>query len=134
MWKEDKLLELMQTNYEIFGKKILNIKKAKQEWLINYFENKLYYMLDMFVALTSEYAREEMDCYGNVHDKEYYKKFNLTSKQCVEIFAFIYPRYFIKDKAVRLNKWDSEIILNYIEKGYRMQFYKLTYYGEKNND
>ena len=129
MWKENQLLELMQANHNLFGKEILLIHKAKQEWLINYFENKLYYMLDMWVTLESNYAREAMDCYGNVHDKTTYNKFNLTSKQCVEIFEFISPKYFIKNKSVCLNKWDSEIILNYIEKGFDMYQYKLCYCG-----
>ena len=132
MWKENELLEMMKANYEIFGKEILNIKKAKQEWLINYFEDKLYAMLDMWVAVNSYYAREELDCHLTAHKRKDFNRFNLTPKQCIEIFSFIYPRYFRKGRAVRLNEWDSRIVLNYIESGYDMYKYKLFYYGGNN--
>lgn len=37
MWEENQILKMMQTNFEIFGNEILQIKDADDDWLINYF-------------------------------------------------------------------------------------------------
>lgn len=81
--------------------------------------------------MASDYSKIYMDGWGLTHDKSEYKKFNLNTKQCVKLFEYIYPRYYIRNSKVCLNKFDSEIILNYIDKGYNLNCYKLVYYGNK---
>lgn len=131
MWEENQILKMMQTNFEIFGNEILQIKDADDDWLINYFEKRLYEILDCWVLMASDYSKIYMDGWGLTHDKSEYKKFNLNTKQCVKLFEYIYPRYYIRNSKVCLNKFDSEIILNYIDKGYNLNCYKLVYYGNK---
>ena len=45
-WTENDLLRMMQTNHKIFGKEILQIKDATDEWLIKYFKSALLGLLD----------------------------------------------------------------------------------------
>lgn len=133
MWLENELLKMMQANHEIFGDEILEIESAKDEWLIKYFEKKLYKMLEPFTLLSSKYSKTELDGWGRSYSKSNYKKFNLTATQCIRLFEFIYPNHYIKNDKVCLNKWDSQIILNYIDKGYSLDCYKLVYTGKEVN-
>lgn len=128
-WTENDLLRMMQTNYKIFGKEILQIKDATDEWLIKYFKSALFGLLDYRAKAGCKLFDVEASRFGGIESITP-KKIDLTKEQCAEIGNHILTGIVMRDMyngQPKINKWDSEIILNYIEKGYSfISQYKLV--------
>ena len=119
-WAENDLLRMMQTNHKIFGKEILEIKDATDKWLIKYFKSALFRLLDYRAKASSELFIVEASQFGGIESITP-KKIDLTKAQCTEIGNYLLTGIVMQDMysgQPEINKWDSEIILNYIEKGY----------------
>lgn len=128
-WTENDLLRMMQTNYKIFGKEILQIKDATDEWLIKYFKSALFGLLDYRAKASCKLFDVESSRFGGIESITP-KKIDLTKEQCAEIGNHLLTGIVMRDMhngQPKINKWDSEIILNYIEKGYSfISQYKLV--------
>lgn len=128
-WTGNDLLRMMQTNHEIFGKEILEIKDASDEWLIKYFKKALFGVLDSGAMAGCKLFNVEASRFGGIESITP-KKIELTKEQCAEIGNHLLTGIVMRDMysgQPKINKWDSEIILNYIEKGYSfMSLYKLV--------
>ena len=128
-WTENDLLRMMQTNHKIFGKEILQIKDATDEWIIKYFKSALFGLLDYRAKASCKLFNVEASQFGGIESITP-KKIDLTKEQCAEIGNHLLTGIVMRDMysgQPKINQWDSEIILNYIEKGYSfMSSYKLV--------
>ena len=128
-WTENDLLRMMQTNHKIFGKEILQIKDATDEWLVRYFKRALLGLLDYRAKASSKLFNVEASRFGGIESITP-KKVELTKEKCAEIGNHLLTGIVMRDMdsgKPTINRWDSEIILNYIEKGYSfMSAYKLV--------
>ena len=119
-WTGNDLLRMMQTNHKIFGKEILQIKDATDEWIIKYFESVLLGLLHYRAKASCTLFNIEASRFGGIESITP-KKIELTKEQCAEIGNYLLKGVVMRDMysgEPKINEWDSEIILNYIEKGY----------------
>lgn len=117
-WTENDLLKMMQINHKIFGKEITKISGATDEWLISYFKSCLFGLLDYRAKASSTLFRVEASRFGGIESVTP-KKIELTKEQCAEIGNHLLTGIVMRDiqsGELKINKWDSAIILNYIEK------------------
>lgn len=128
-WTENDLLRMMQTNHKIFGKEILEIKDATDKWLVKYFKSALFGILDYRAKASCKLFNVEASRFGGIESITP-KEIELTKEQCAEIGNHLLTGIVMRDMysgQPKINQWDSEIILNYIEKGYSfMSSYKLV--------
>lgn len=128
-WTGNDLLIMMQTNHKIFGKEILEIKDATDEWLVKYFKSALFGLLDYRAKASCKLFNIDASRFGGIESITP-KRIELTKEQCAEIGNHLLTGIVMRDMysgKTTINQWDSEIILNYIEKGYSfMSSYKLV--------
>lgn len=65
-WMGNDLLRMMQTNHKIFGKEILQIKDATDEWLIKYFKSALLGLLDYRAKASCKLFNVEASRFGGI--------------------------------------------------------------------
>lgn len=127
-WTENDLLKMMQINNEIFGKEILQIKDATDEWLVEYFKSALFRLLDYRAKISSKLFNVKASRFGGIESITP-KNIELTKTQCAEIGNHLLRGVVMRDLhsgEPTINEWDSQIILNYIENGVSfMSQYKL---------
>lgn len=91
------MINLLKSNCEMYGEEILEIQAASDKWLIKYFEDQLYSMLDFWAILGTKYSKFNINGYGSAEPRSNYERFNLNLKQCKEIHSFIEKRYCLKN-------------------------------------
>lgn len=116
-WTEDNLLQFMQVHKDTFGKDIVQIKDAEQEWICKRFTNKLFSALDWTQVIETPYVDVSYVGKGDIDSIKVKKDFCLTPSECVNIANFIAGRIFIKYDCSRINNLDSFAVINYIQYG-----------------
>lgn len=123
-WEANKesFIKMMQVNEELFGKEIQLIESASEKYLVGYFENALFNMLDPYVAINSEYSVKEYGGKGDIESVHLIKEgFGLDMNRCIKIFDYIIGRCAKKHHAYKQLHWtDSIIVLNFIQRGYEL--------------
>ena len=122
-WKDDldSFLKMMKVNHKIFGKEILQINSANEEFLIRYFEDRLSKILDWEIFINTEYS--DVTWYGDGSPKDITLNkngFGLNIEECIKIFDYIYGRIYHKEYSIlpQLHWTDSVVVLNYIKHRY----------------
>ena len=119
-WKPtaNNLLKLIKLNSVIYGTELFGIVSVKEEYIINYFENKLSKLLDEDIFIDTKYAGCSV-CNGNLDTVWLNKSFGLTLEQCFEIIDYVNMNIAFTRYGRPFLSWTSSVvILNYIENGY----------------
>lgn len=120
-WTEDNLLQFMQVHKNTFGKDIVQIKDAEQEWICKRFTNKLFSALDWTQVIETPYVDVSYVGKGDIDSIKVKKDFCLTPSQCANIANFITCRIFREYDRSQINALDSFAVINYIRYGINLR-------------
>lgn len=121
MWEEKDLFRMMKANYNIYGKEIIEINSASEDWTIKYFTNALQYLLDYRAECNSKLFEIKGNGWSGIESINFKKDVKLTAKQCVDIGNFIGCGNIyldIHNNEPRIDYYNSKKILIYLETGY----------------
>ena len=128
MWQENKLLEMMKANSDIFGEEITHIAEADDEYLCKYFAGQLLKIVDF--AYLGNLVKIDCDGFGGIKDARWQDGFSLTIVQCVDIGNYLIDNVMLNryTKRPRLNWAMTKILANYIINGTPLDWtrYKVT--------
>lgn len=120
-WTENDLLKFMQVHSDTFGKDILQIKDAEQEWLCKRFTDKLFSTLDWTQVINTPYVDVRYVGKGDIDSIKVKEDFSLSPTQCANIANFITCRIFRKYDCSQINALDSFAVINYIRYGINLR-------------
>lgn len=123
MWEENKLFDMLKANHDIYGKEIKEINSASEAWAIQYFTDRLQYLLDYRAECGSKLFDVKGNGWSGIESIDLKKDVKLTAKQCVDIGNFLgCGNVFLDrhDKKPRIDYYNSKKIINYLETGYSL--------------
>lgn len=123
MWEENRLFDMMKANHEIYGREIKEINSASEAWAIQYFTDKLQYLLDYRAKCGSILFDVKGNGWSGIESIELNKDVKLTAKQCVDIGNFLGCGNVCLDiysKSPKIDYYNSKKIINYLETGYSL--------------
>ena len=116
-WTKDSLLGFMQLNANKFGRDLLGIQAANEEYLCKRFTERLIgRVLDWTQVVDMPFVKVEYEGKGDVSSIKPAKGFCLTIDQCVTIANFIAGRI-PEDRYRYLDQLNTFAILEYICRG-----------------
>ncbi len=117
-WDQDNLLEFMKVHPHAFGRDIVHIKDADEEWICKRFTNRLFAKLDWTQVCDTPYVDIETEGKGDIRRMRVKAGFCLTPKQCADIANYIAGRI----PSDYIHHFESFAILNYIQYGIYLNY------------
>lgn len=112
-WNKDNLLEFMKVHKSAFGRDLVHIEDADEEWICKRFTNRLFGKLDWTQVCDTPYVDVETVGKGDVSRIRVKADFCLTPTQCADIANYIAGRI----PSDEIHHYESFAILNYIRYG-----------------
>ena len=117
-WNKDNLLEFMKVHPQAFGRDIVHIKDADEEWICKRFTRRLFGKLDWTQVYNTPYVDVVTDGKGDISSMRVKAGFCLTPTQCANIANYIAGRI----PSDEIHHFESFVILNYIQYGIDLQY------------